>query len=67
MQTQGDKTGADASAAKYKDLMRKLATREPTKAFDDLVNEIYGVPLSGKNGETDSLEWRYLEWLGKGH
>ena len=67
MQTQGDKTGADASAAKYKDLMKKLATREPTKSYDDLVSEIYGVPLSGKNGETDSLEWRYLEWLGKGH
>jgi hypothetical protein len=27
---------------------------------------VYGVPLSGKNGSTDSLEWRFLEWLAKG-
>jgi hypothetical protein len=63
MQTEG---AGDASAAKYAELMRTLATREPDVAFDDVVAKIYGVPLSGKNLETDSLEWRFLDWLAKG-
>jgi hypothetical protein len=66
IQTQGDKAGAEASAAKYRELMKKLGTREPGKKFEDIIAELYGVPISGKNGETDSLEWRFLEWLAKG-
>lgn len=67
LQSQADKGGAEGSAIKYKDLMKKLAARDPAaKSFEDLVVEVYGVPLSGKNGETDCLEWRFLEWLGKG-
>ena len=30
------------------------------------MQEIYGTPLSGKNGKTPSLEWKFLDWLEKG-
>lgn len=63
MQTQG--AGAE-SAAKYGELMRALATREETKSLDDVVLDIYKVPLSSKSVDTDSLEWRFLDWLAKG-
>ena len=39
----------------------------PAMSFEQLVQSIYSLPLSGKDGKTDSLEWRYLDWLGKGH
>lgn len=66
IQEQGDKAGAEASAAKYSELMRRLAVREGGKTFEQIVQELYGVPLSGKSMETDSLEWRFLESLAKG-
>jgi hypothetical protein len=66
LQTQGDAKGADASAQKYSELLKALGARAPEKPFDDVVKEIYGVPLSDKNGDTDSLEWRFLKWLDKG-
>jgi hypothetical protein len=66
IQTQGDKAGAEASAAKYSKLLTTLVTRDPSKKIDDIIAEIYGVPLSGKNMDTDSLEWRFLEWIAKG-
>jgi len=66
LQTMGDKAGAEPSAAKYRELMHALVPREEGKTLDDLVLKVYGVALSAKNGETDSLEWRFLEWLAKG-
>lgn len=65
LQTQGDKAGAEASAAKYRTLMREIGKRDSTKTLDDVVAQVYGAPLSGKNGEVDSLEWRFLDWLAK--
>jgi len=32
----------------------------------DMILEVYGVPLSGEDDSTDSLEWRYLGWLQSG-
>ena len=66
LQTQADPAGAEPSAEKFRTLLKKLATREPDKSFEALVAEVYGVPLSDRNGEVDSLEWRYLGWLAKG-
>jgi hypothetical protein len=66
LETMGDKAGAEPSALKWKQLMKTLAAREEGKTFEDVVQEIYGLPLSGKNGEKDSLEWRFLDWLAKG-
>lgn len=62
----GDKAGAAPSAAKWKQLMKALAARAEGKSFEDVVLEVYGVPLSGRNGATDSLEWRFIGWLAKG-
>lgn len=66
LQTQADKGGAEASAAKWRALLKELATRPEGTSFEDVAKTVYGVPLSAKNGTTDSLEWRYLAWLGKG-
>ncbi|MBK7644001.1 MAG: hypothetical protein IPJ19_13285 [Planctomycetes bacterium] len=66
LETMGDKAGAAPSAVKWKQLMKALAARDESKTFEDVVLEIYGVPLSSKNGSVDSLEWRYLGWLAKG-
>lgn len=66
LQTQGDKTGAEASATKYKELIRTLGTRDSTVTLDAVVLKVYGIPISGNNGETDSLEWRFLDYLAKG-
>jgi hypothetical protein len=30
-----------------------------------LLKEVYGMPLTGKDQTTDSLEWRFLQWLAK--
>jgi hypothetical protein len=66
LQTLGDKKGAEASAQKYSELLKALSARAAEKPFDEVVKEVYGVPLSDKNGEVDSLEWRFLKWLDKG-
>jgi hypothetical protein len=66
LQAQGDAKGAEPSAQKYSALLKALETRPAEKSFDDAVKEIYGVPISDKNGDVDSLEWRFLKWLDKG-
>ena len=33
--------------------------------FEQVVERVYGVPLSATDGGTDSLEWRFLDWLSK--
>ena len=65
LQTQGDPAGAEESAAKYRTLMKKVAAGGG-KGFEDVVQDVYGLPISGKNGQTESLEWRFLGWLAKG-
>jgi hypothetical protein len=47
--------------------MKKSVERDASQPFEELVQSIYSLPLSGKDGKTDSLEWRFLDWLGKGH
>lgn len=66
LQTMGDPKGAEASAAKYKELLLALRSRSTDQTFESVAQSIYGMPLSGRSAETPSLEWRYLEWLGKG-
>lgn len=61
----GDKAGAEASRAKFGELMRRIGAKD-RKPFEAVVQEVYGVPISERNGEKDSLEWRFLAWLAKG-
>ena len=67
LQTESDPKDAKGCEARFRDLLRKMQGRDPaSEPFEALVQEIYGVPLSAANGETDTLEWRYLKWLAKG-
>jgi len=54
------------SAARFRDLLCKSAEGAGAQPFEEIVQAVYGVPLSGKDGKTDSLEWRFLGWLAKG-
>ena len=61
------RAAGDESAAKFGELLRTLPkTVRGDPSFDDLVGEVFGLPISAENGETDSLEWQYLEWIAKG-
>lgn len=64
LQTQGAGDAAP-STAKFRDLLRKMGAQDG-RAIEEVLLEIYGTPLSAKNGEDESLEWRFLEWLVKG-
>ncbi|MFN0008034.1 MAG: hypothetical protein ACKVXR_09020 [Planctomycetota bacterium] len=66
LKTESDPKDPKGCEARFRDLLRKMHGRDPESPFEDLVQEIYSLPLSAKNGETDSLEWRYLEWLARG-
>jgi hypothetical protein len=66
LQTESDPKDPKGCEARFRDLMRKMKDRDPAEPFEKLVEEIYALPLSAKDGETDTLEWRYLKWLAKG-
>ena len=66
LRTASDPKDPAASAAKFRELLRKSVDRDASQPFDELVQSVYGLPLSAKNGKTDSLEWRFLEWLSGG-
>ena len=61
----GDKGGPEVSKAKFGELLRRAGAKDG-KAFEALVLDVYGVPISDRNGEKDSLEWRFLASLAKG-
>jgi len=54
------------SRTKFSELIAAHARRPLGSPLDDVVKEVYGVPLSAENGDQDSMEWRYLGWLAKG-
>lgn len=60
LRTAGDPASPEASAAKFRLLLQRLDDLRDGLTFDQLAQEIYGAPLSAKNGDTDSLEWRFL-------
>lgn len=66
LETQGDPAGPKESAAKFGELLRRLHAGREGGALEANVAAVYGVPLSGKSGEAESLEWRFLGWLEKG-
>ncbi len=55
-----------ASAERFGRLIAGQASREPSKAFHQVVEDVYGVPLSHSSGGVDSLEWRFLAFLANG-
>jgi hypothetical protein len=57
---------AERSAERFRELLRALSVPEETPAFHEAVERVYGVALSAENGESQSLEWRFLKWLAEG-
>ncbi|HED65140.1 MAG TPA: hypothetical protein ENJ09_06240 [Planctomycetes bacterium] len=58
--------GADTeeeSAALFAELVRRHAARKVGTPMYEVVQEVYGVPMSSSAPEADSLEWRFLKWL----
>lgn len=45
---------------RWKQLTRGLAGLKGENGFDELVQSVYGLPISAKDGSSDSLEWRFL-------
>ena len=66
LQTMVDPKDPAACAVKWRELLRKAVERDPSEPFEVLVQSVYGVPFSAKDGTTESLEWRFLDWLGSG-
>jgi len=66
LQTQAVPKDPAASAERFRKLLRALSERGADTPLEDLVREIHELPLSAANGKTESLEWRFLEWLAKG-
>jgi hypothetical protein len=68
LQQESDRDEKRAGAA-FGRLLRECAaaagTEDPASAFDAILGRIYGVPLSTDDREADSLEWRFLSYLGK--
>ena len=54
-----------ASREAFRELMGKVAAARGAGDLEAFVEEVYDMPLSLPDGEGDSLEWRYLAWLGK--
>jgi len=58
--------GDEQNAVLFAQLNKSLATRDQSTPFHAVIEEVYGVPLSAADGETDSLEWRFLTFISKG-
>lgn len=62
----GDPASEEASRVKYREFMSTLdEVDHETRTIDALFERVYGVPLSSADGETDTLEWRFLAFLSK--
>ncbi|MBM3988775.1 MAG: hypothetical protein FJ294_12555 [Planctomycetes bacterium] len=51
------------SRAKFAQLLRQVAEAGSAVGFEELVSEVYSVPLSGVDLTQDGLERRFLAWL----
>jgi hypothetical protein len=65
LRSQGHPDGAAASEEAFGRLIARARGRTASDTLSSMVAEVYGVPISAKDGETDSLEWRFLAYLAK--
>ena len=56
----------DESLIKFRELMAGLNEVGNGLTFEQLFENVYGLPLSAADGETDSMEWRFLAFLKDG-
>ncbi|MCK6445719.1 MAG: hypothetical protein L6Q99_04945 [Planctomycetes bacterium] len=63
-----EKSDATPAAAheKFAKLVRALGKCSAEFTYEQAIEEAYGLPLSAKDGSTDSLEWRFLKWIQSG-
>jgi len=66
LRVNGVEDSEEESLERYRQLLRRYAEVDDEVGLHEVVESVYSVPLSGINGETVSLEWRYLTWLQKG-
>jgi hypothetical protein len=66
LRTHGDPASEEASLDRYRQFLSELDEIDfESRTVDALLERVYGVPLSAADGETDSLEWRFLAFLSK--
>ncbi len=65
LRTQGHPEGKSKSPEAFAQLLNRARNRGKSDTLSSMVLEVYGIPLSAKNGETDSLEWRFLVYVAK--
>jgi len=65
LRTEGHPDGKAKSPEAFAKLLQRAKNRSKSDTLSSMVLEIYGLPLSAQNGETDSLEWRFLEFVAK--
>ena len=64
LRTEG--TGSKKTApASFRTLGQKIAEGKGEADFEQLLEEVYGMPLTAEDGTPDSLEWKFLTWLSK--
>ncbi len=54
-----------ASAAAFREFLVLLGIPGQTAGLDQLVEQAYQVPISARDGSSDSLEWRFLRWVSE--
>lgn len=58
--------GQSASLERFRELIQHLDEVRDPGTYERTFQEVYGVPLSAADGETDSMEWRFLGFLAAG-
>ncbi|MFT5050784.1 MAG: hypothetical protein ACI8QZ_002187 [Chlamydiales bacterium] len=62
----GVEDSEEESLARYRQLLRRYGEVDDEVGLHEVVESVYSTPLSAVDGESVSLEWRYLDWLQKG-
>jgi hypothetical protein len=67
LRTEGSPKGKKASEKLFQTLLTTLASRPAEQSFESVVASVYGMPYSAPDDKSESLEWRFLNWLSKQH
>ena len=66
LQFHGADGDEEESLQTFGQLMRAKYEDGGERSLEELVEEVYGMPLSADDGTVESLEWRFLDWLARG-
>jgi hypothetical protein len=64
LQTASAKT-RPLSRERFGELLRRMVDASEAKDFDALCEELHGLPVSAKDPDVDTLERRFLVWIGR--